>query len=91
MSTSHPGTEALVLLIWHLCGLVHDDREIWQAGWLSKKAYRDATGIDATTCRLAHSFPLSDYPPEIPSGVALVVEVPVVYSPGLWWFYRYEA
>ena len=56
MSTSHPGTDAHVLLICHLCGLVHDDRETWQAGWLSKKAYRDATGIDPTTCRLAHSF-----------------------------------
>ena len=56
MSTAHPGPDALVLLICHLCGLVHDDRETWQAGWLSKKAYRDATRIDPTTCRLAHSF-----------------------------------
>jgi len=56
MSTSRPGPDAPVLLICHICGLVHDDRETWQAGWLSKKAFRDATGIDPLTSRLTHSF-----------------------------------
>ncbi len=54
MSTSHPGPDAPVLLICHLCGLVHD--ETWASGWLSEKACRDATGIYPINCRLTNSF-----------------------------------
>lgn len=56
MSTSHSEADVPVLLICHLCRLVHDDRETWASGWLSKKAYRDATGIAPNTCRLTHGF-----------------------------------
>ena len=93
MSTSHHGPEALVLLIWHLCGLVHDDRERHgkRAGSAKKPIETQPGSIPPPAVWHIASALLRLLPPEIPSGVALVVEAPVVYSPGLWWFYRYEA
>ena len=35
------------------CGLVHDERD---GGWLTKTAYRDAKGIDPTTCSLKQEY-----------------------------------
>jgi hypothetical protein len=56
MSTSSDKPDPPVLQICTKCRLVHDDRETWASGWLSKKAYRDASGIDPITCRLTHTY-----------------------------------
>jgi hypothetical protein len=36
-----------------LCRLVHDEA---LGGWLSKKTYRDATGINANSCDQSHTY-----------------------------------
>ena len=43
--------EPPVLLICHGCRLVHSE----EGGWMTKKTYRDTTGIDPITCRLKHT------------------------------------
>ena len=55
MSTFHSQPEPPVLLICHMCRLVHDERKAVN-GWLTKEAYRKATGIDPITCRLTHTY-----------------------------------
>ena len=40
------------LTICTRCGLVRDDR----GGWLTQKAYREATGIDPVICRLRRDY-----------------------------------
>jgi hypothetical protein len=45
--------EPKVLEICHLCRLVHDEA---LGGWVSKKAYREATGIDPVTYDFEYSF-----------------------------------
>ena len=52
MSTSPDKPDPHVLQICTKCRLVYDDR----SGWLSKKAYRGAIGIDPLTCRLTHTY-----------------------------------
>jgi hypothetical protein len=44
--------EPPVLLICHRCRLVCDEAN----GWMTKKTYRDATGIDPLTCQLTHTY-----------------------------------
>ena len=48
---SHPQ----VLLICHICRFVYHEREAGGA-WVTKEAYRRATGIDVLTCRLTHTY-----------------------------------
>jgi CheY-like chemotaxis protein len=43
--------EPPVLLICHRCRLVHGE----EGGWMTKKTYREATGIDPVVCRLTHT------------------------------------
>ena len=45
--------DPLVLQICHSCRLVHEDRT---GGWITKKAFQDATGVDPITCRLTHTY-----------------------------------
>jgi hypothetical protein len=45
-------TDPPVLLICHQCRLVHSET----GGWMTKKTYRDTTGIDPITCRLKHTL-----------------------------------
>ena len=52
MTTSPDKSEPPMLKICTKCQLVHDD---W-GGWLTKKAYRDATGIDPVTCLLMPDY-----------------------------------
>lgn len=56
MTTSSDKPDPPFVKICSRCRLVHDDRESWATGWLTKKAYRDATGIDFIACRLKHGF-----------------------------------
>lgn len=44
------------LLICHLCRCVHAEAEALKSGWMTKEAYRKATGIDPITCRLKHTY-----------------------------------
>ena len=52
MNTPPDNPDPPVLQICTKCRLVHDNR----SGWLSKKSYREATGIDPITCRLTHTY-----------------------------------
>jgi hypothetical protein len=54
---SSPQPEPPGLLICHRCRLVHDDT----GGWMTKKTYRETTGIDPMTCRLTHTYCLFCY------------------------------
>lgn len=49
--TSHSEPEPPVLLMCHRCRLVHGE----EGGWMTHKAYREATGIDPITCRVTHT------------------------------------
>jgi hypothetical protein len=51
--TAYPDkSEPPMLMICTKCQLVHDDG----GGWLTKKAYRDATGVDPATCLLTPDY-----------------------------------
>jgi hypothetical protein len=47
------GQQPKVLDVCALCRLVHDET---LGGWISKQAYRDATGIDPINCEQSHSY-----------------------------------
>jgi hypothetical protein len=57
MSTFNLQPEPPVLLTCRWCQLVHDET----FGWMTKKSYRDMTGIDPMTRRLAHTYCLFCY------------------------------
>jgi hypothetical protein len=50
--SSRPQPDPPVLLICHECRLVHSET----GGWMTKKAYRDTTGVDPISCRLTHTY-----------------------------------
>jgi hypothetical protein len=43
--------EPIALQICHCCRLVHEDRT---GGWITRKAYQEATGINPIICRLTN-------------------------------------
>jgi hypothetical protein len=55
MYTSHSHSNPSVLLVCHLCRLVHDEGNP-ASGWMSKQAYREATGMDPSNCDLMHTY-----------------------------------
>ena len=92
MSTSHHGPEALVLLICHLCGLVHDDRERHgkRAGSAKKPIETQPGSIPPPAVWHIASALVTTTSPRNSKRRSFGVEAPV-YPPGLWWSYRYEA
>jgi len=45
--------DPLSLQICNACLREHEDRT---GGWMTRKAYREATGTDPVTCRLVHTY-----------------------------------
>ena len=50
--SSFPEAAPPVLLICLGCRLLHAET----GGWMTKKNYRDTTGIDPITCHLKHTY-----------------------------------